>query len=149
MQIGEAKGFGEMRSAAVTAQATEQADSKKEDEKNGLSIKSNDTVQISTQGKNMAAAGTLASGKAAPGKATPEESAAQEDPLLKSVQDRIKELQQEIQELQGSNMDPKEKQQKLAQLNQELATQNSTLQELQNKDSSGSSSRYGKGGLIF
>lgn len=32
-------------------------------------------------------------------------------------------------------------------LNQELATQNATLQELQNKDSS--DSRYGKGGLVF
>lgn len=143
MQIGEAQGFGEVRSAAVAAQSMESVESKKENEKKSIVFKGGDTAQISAQGKTMAA------GAAAPAKAAAEESATAEDPLLKSVQDRIKQLQEEIQELQSSNMDEKEKQQKISMLNQELATQNATLQELQNKDSTGSSSRYGKGGLVF
>lgn len=141
MQIGEAQGFGEVRSAAVTTQATEQADNKKENEKISVAYKGGDTAQISAQGKTMAASA------AAPTKAAAAEEAPKEDPLVKSVKDRIKQLQEEIQELQGSNTEEKEKQQKISMLNQELATQNATLQELQNKDSS--DSRYGKGGLVF
>lgn len=97
MQIGEAQGFGEVRSAAVTTQATEQADNKKENEKISVAYKGGDTAQISAQGKTMAASA------AAPTKAAAAEEAPKEDPLVKSVKDRIKQLQEEIQELQGSN----------------------------------------------
>lgn len=151
MQIGETQGFGEMRTAASaaatqaaeTTEAAKAAEAKKENEKKSIAFQSGDTVEISKQGM------TLAASTAAPAKAAQEESTSKEDTLLKNVKDRIKQLQEEIQELQGSNMDEKEKQQKVAMLNQELATQNATLQELQGKDSSGSASRYGQGGLVF
>lgn len=149
MQIGGIGGLGDSRTDATQLASTDVMDATKDSNttaetavKQGIAFKG-DTLTLSEQAKKLAANGKSASGKSADG--TSAEGEGEEDPAVKVTKDRIKQLQEEIAELQKSDMDEKEKQQKIASLNQELSAQTVTLQKLQE----GTDNRYGKGGLNF
>lgn len=143
MQISGVSGLGDTSMPAATSLNTDAsvaAEGSSTDSPKvinmGNSLKQ-DLVTISEEARKLSGGGaeTDSTGK-------------KDDSMVQSVKDRIKELQEELQELQGSDLPEKEKQQQMAALNQEIASQTATLQELQEQGVTGGG-RYGKGGLTF
>lgn len=92
-----------------------------------------DRVDISPQAQSKAKA-FAAPRDASMGKASEDEEESSSETMINSIETRIKELEKEIKELEQSNLPEKEKQAKLATLNQEMATQTQMLQQLQNAE---------------
>lgn len=140
MEVGAMKSsFGEMRTGTLAAPAT--ADPTKEAEKKGVFSMKGDTVDITEEGKKLATQGMVAPESAQ--KSEEKEEAKAENPLVKSAKDRIKQLQEEMKELEQSDLPEKEKQQKIAMLQQEITLQNKILEDAQ-KAADGMDKKFGK-----
>lgn len=141
--------FGVMKLGAATTETLDPTDltSVLQEMQKNTAIRMGDKVDFSDEARAKAKAfeGPRAVNK---GEKTEEAEAAEEDPMVKSIKDRIKQIQDEIKELEQSDLPEKEKQQQIAMLTQELATQTEMLEKMQ--DATGSvADRYGKGGLAF
>lgn len=131
--------FGEIRTGTLTA-ATATDPTKDAVKKDEFSMKG-DTVDFTEEGKKLATQG-MAAPKAAQ-KSEEKEEPEEENALVKSAKDRIKQLQEEMKEIEQSDLPEKEKQQKIAMLQQEITLQNKILEDAQ-KAADGMDKKFGK-----
>lgn len=141
--------FGVMRMGAPTTETLDPTsiDSVMQEWQKTTALRLGDKVDFSDEGKAKAKAfaGPRDVNK---GEKTEEAEAQEEDPMVKSIKDRIEQIQKEIEELEKADLPEKEKKQKIAMLTQELAVQTEMLKDVQDAADK-MSARYGEGGLAF